>query len=87
MEPLPTLKGRYFNVPICVDCWDRCNPERKATPERRAELETNLREFTAGWDKDDIAANRCPVCDENVHMGIYVRVTTQSLRAMRPKMG
>lgn len=85
MEEIPNLKGRYFNVALCLDCWDRCNPDRKADAERRADIETRLREATKDWDKDDVAANRCPVCDENVHAGIYVRVNVEKLRSMRPR--
>ena len=84
MREMPTLKGRWFNVALCVDCWDRCNPERKCDPERRAQLESDLAELTKDWDKDDIANNRCAACDEVPHAGIFVRVTVESLRKMRP---
>lgn len=85
MPELPSLKGRFFSVALCCDCWDRLNPERRMDAERRAQLEWEIALATASWDKDDVANNRCAACDENVHAGIFVRVNVQSLRAMRPK--
>lgn len=87
MGTIPTLEGRIFNIPLCVDCWDSLNPERKATPEARVDMLAELEKQTEGWDKDDVAANRCPVCDTNVHNGIYVRVSPDSLRALRKRRG
>ncbi len=85
MLELPNLRGRFFNVPLCCDCWDRLNPERKLDPARRAELDAQVAKATEGWDKDQVADNRCAACDENVHAGIFVRVNVASLRAMRPR--
>jgi hypothetical protein len=84
MPELPSLKGRYFIVGLCCDCWDRCNADRKLDPERRAAIEEQVAEQTRNFDKDDLADNRCPVCDENINAGIYVRVTPETLRKMRP---
>lgn len=83
---LPSLKGRWFNVGLCCACWDACNPDRKLEPDRRKEIEARLAADTADFDKDDLAAHRCPVCDESLNAGIYVRVTPETLRELRKKI-
>jgi hypothetical protein len=84
-EDIPNLKGRFFNVALCADCWDRLNPERKMQPEQRQQTAAHIAEKFKDADKDDIANNRCAACDEQPHWGIFVRVNIESLRAMRPK--
>lgn len=81
----PSLRGRWFNVALCCDCWDRLNPDRKLEPERKRAIEAELCATHADVDKDFIADNRCAACDENIHAGIFVRVTVETLRAMRPQ--
>lgn len=85
MPDMPSLKGRFFNVGLCCACWDACNPDRQLEPERRASIEAQVAEGTKDFDKDDLAINRCPVCDENLNAGIFVRVSPESLRALRVK--
>lgn len=83
----PTLRGLWFNVALCCDCWDRLNPDRRLDPARKAAMEREIAATFAAADKDDIARNRCAACDEQPHAGIFVRVTVKSLRAMRPPLG
>lgn len=85
MPDIPSLKGRWFNVALCADCWDRLNPDRKLDAERRVAIEQMIAVAFKDADKDWIAENRCAACDEQPHAGIYVRVNVETLRAMRPK--
>lgn len=85
MPELPSLKGRWFAVGLCCACWDRLNPDRKLEPERRASIEAELAEVTANWDAGEVFENRCAVCEETAHAGIFVRSNLETLRAMRLK--
>lgn len=82
---MPNLRGRWFNVALCCDCWDRLNPDRAMSPEHKAELEATVLAAFKTADKDDVAANRCAACEEQPDAGIFVRVNVQMLRDMRPK--
>ncbi len=82
---IPTLKGRFFNVALCADCWDRLNPDRKMQDDQRSATHDHIAAQCEGKDKDFLADNRCAACDEQPHWGIYVRVNVESLRAMRPR--
>ncbi len=81
---MPTLRGRWFNVALCCDCWNRLNPDRAMEPERQRAAEAYVVKEFASSDKDDIAGNRCAACEEVPHAGIYVRVNVETLRKMRP---
>lgn len=81
---IPTLKGRFFNVALCADCWDRLHPDRKMPEDQRRDTHERICDAYAEADKDDIANNRCAACDEQPHWGISVRVDVARLRSMRP---
>lgn len=84
---IPTLRGRWFNVALCADCWDRINPDRKMGEDQRRDQHERMCDMYCRpeIDKDDIAMNRCAACDEQPHWGIWVRVNVEKLREMRPK--
>lgn len=83
-DDIPTLRGRWFNVALCADCWDRLNPDRKMPEDQRRDTHERICAAYQHDDKDVIADNRCAACDEQPHWGIYVRVNVETLRAMRP---
>lgn len=85
---MPTLRGRWFNVAICCECWDRLNPDRKMEPGRKQATELAIIADWAQLNTDErkelLVANRCAACEEVPHAGIFIRVTVEKLRAMRP---
>jgi cytochrome c5 len=87
MTELPSIKGRWINAAMCCACWDALNPDRKLEPERRAAIEAEIAESTKELDKNDLFANRCVVCEETVHAGIFIRATTDTLREKRKARG
>jgi hypothetical protein len=83
-EDMPTLRGRWFNVALCCDCWNRLNPDRAMEPERQRSIEALIVKTFADAEKDAIRDNCCAACEEVPHAGIYVRTTVEALRKMRP---
>lgn len=86
VREIPNLRGRFFNVALCADCWDIVNPERKMADDQRRDTHERICNAYQGQDTDVVADNRCPVCDEQPHWGIYVRVNVEKLREMRKKV-